>query len=236
MKVIILLGVLLCLASAKQWAVLVAGSNTYSNYRHQADVFHAYQTLTKNGFDKENIITLAYDDIANAASNPYKGKVFNKPSYANPGVDVYAGIQIDYKGADVTPENFLAVLEGNETATKGKKVLKPTPDDKVFIFFSDHGAPGLIAFPSKYLYADQLIQTFNKITGKFDKLVFYLEVFLALYRPVNLAQCSKSSPQAPKSMPFLPPTQLSLHGEHTATLMMWCRENISIHALVTFSV
>ncbi len=180
MKVIILLGVLLCLASTKQWAVLVAGSNTYSNYRHQADVFHAYQTLTNNGFDKENIITLAYDDIANSASNPYKGKVFNKPTYANPGVDVYAGVQIDYKGADVTPENFLAVLEGNDTATKGKKVLKATPEDKVFIFFSDHGAPGLIAFPSKYLYADQLIQTFNKITGKFDKLVFYLEVLIVL--------------------------------------------------------
>lgn len=25
------------------WAVLVAGSNGWGNYRHQADVFHAYQ-------------------------------------------------------------------------------------------------------------------------------------------------------------------------------------------------
>lgn len=186
MKVIILLAILLCLTSAKQWAVLVAGSNTYSNYRHQADVFHAYQTLTKNGFDKENIITFAYDDIANSVSNPYKGKVFNKPTYSNPGVDVYAGVQIDYRTADVTPENFLAVLEGNDTTTKGKKVLKLTPNDKVFIFFSDHGSPGLIAFPSKYLYADQLLQTFNKITGKFDKLVFYLEVFISLFLDMRI--------------------------------------------------
>jgi len=28
------------------------------------------------------------------------------------------------------------------------KVLKSGPKDKVFVYFADHGAPGLIAFPS----------------------------------------------------------------------------------------
>lgn len=54
-------------------------------------------------------------------------------------------------------------------------MLDVTPDDNVFVFFSDHGAPGLIAFPSKYLYADQMLTSLNKITGKFNKFVFYLE-------------------------------------------------------------
>lgn len=37
---------LICLtASAGNWAVIVAGSNTYANYRHQSDVFHAYKIL-----------------------------------------------------------------------------------------------------------------------------------------------------------------------------------------------
>lgn len=178
MKVIILLALVFSVALSWQWAVLVAGSNTYSNYRHQADVFHAYQTLVNNGFAQDKIITFAYNDIALSPNNPYKGKVFNKPTYQGPGVDVYDGIKIDYSGADVTPENFLAVLEGDSTKTKGKKVLELEPSDKVFVFFSDHGSPGLIAFPSKYLYADQLIQTFNKITGKFSKFVFYLEVII----------------------------------------------------------
>jgi legumain len=44
----------------------------------------------------------------------------------------------------------------------------------VFIFFSDHGAVGLIAFPNKYLYADALITTFQKMKGKYGKIVFYL--------------------------------------------------------------
>jgi legumain len=35
------------------------------------------------------------------------------------------------------------------------------------LYFSDHGAPGLIAFPSKYLYADSLIQTFTKMKGRY---------------------------------------------------------------------
>ena len=47
------------------WAVLVAGSNGFWNYRHQADICHAYQVLLKNGFPASNIIVMAYDDIAN---------------------------------------------------------------------------------------------------------------------------------------------------------------------------
>lgn len=59
----------------------MAGSHTYSNYRHQSDVFHAYQILLKNGFSKDKIITFAYDDIAHNIKNPFKGKVFNKPTF-----------------------------------------------------------------------------------------------------------------------------------------------------------
>ena len=53
-------------------------------------------------------------------------------------------------------------------------MLESTRSDNVFIFFADHGAPGLIAFPSKNLYADKLIDSFAKINGKYNKLVFYL--------------------------------------------------------------
>lgn len=97
---------LLCffsLVCTDQWAILIAGSNTWYNYRHQADVYHAYQVLIKKGFSKDRILTFAYDDIAKASQNLFPGKVFNKPSYANPGEDVYAGVKIDYSGALVTP-------------------------------------------------------------------------------------------------------------------------------------
>ena len=114
---LLLVGVVVC----DNWAVLIAGSHTWANYRHQADVYHAYQVLIKGGYDPNRIITLAYDDIAHHVTNPFKGKVFNHPTYKDPGVDVYAGIKIDYSKGDVTPEVFQAVLEGNKTfvAKKG---------------------------------------------------------------------------------------------------------------------
>ena len=96
MRLILLIAVLVAAVSCDHWAILVAGSNTYGNYRHQADVYHAYQVLIKGGFDQNKIITLAYDDIANNIKNPFKGKVFNRPTDKEPGVDVYAGVKIDY--------------------------------------------------------------------------------------------------------------------------------------------
>jgi len=88
--------------------------------------------------------------------------------------------KLDYTGRDVTPENFLAVLKGDAAAVKGKgtgRVLTSTKDDKVFVYFTDHGATGLIAFPSSELYADQLIKGLQYMHDKqmYKRLVFYLE-------------------------------------------------------------
>lgn len=61
------------------WAILVAGSNGWGNYRHQADVCHAYQVLKAGGLKDERIIVLMYDDIANNEENPHQGTVVNSP-------------------------------------------------------------------------------------------------------------------------------------------------------------
>ncbi|CAK5035769.1 unnamed protein product [Meloidogyne enterolobii] len=42
----------------------------------------------------------------------------------------------------------MAVLLGDKEKTGGKRVLESTKNDKVFIFFSDHGATGFINFPA----------------------------------------------------------------------------------------
>ena len=67
MRFTALLSILLfAFISCDNFAVLVAGSNTWSNYRHQSDIFHHYQILRERGVKPENIIVFAYDDIANA--------------------------------------------------------------------------------------------------------------------------------------------------------------------------
>lgn len=180
MKVCIFLA-LFAAVYAKNWALIVAGSNTYSNYRHQADVAHAWQLLTtKGGYPEAQVITMMYDDIANSPSNPVKNNLVNHPCPDCP--NVYPGsAKIDYKGNDVTPANFLKVLQGDKTGMKGigsGKVVDSTKDDNVFIFFSDHGAPGIVAFPSGgYLHADDLNNAIKKMheNAKYKEMVFYIE-------------------------------------------------------------
>jgi len=172
----IVLAFVACVEAAGQnWAVLVAGSNGYYNYRHQSDICHAYQIFKKNGVPDSNIIVFMYDDIANSGQNPHKGVIINTDN----GPNVYPGVPKDYIGDDVTPQNFLNVLMGKDMSGIGSgKTLKSTKDDRVFIFFSDHGAPGLVAFPGfKMLYAKDLIPVLTNMSkqNKFDQLVFYLE-------------------------------------------------------------
>uniref|UniRef100_T1KP86 legumain n=1 Tax=Tetranychus urticae TaxID=32264 RepID=T1KP86_TETUR len=161
-------------SSSNIHAVLVAGSNGFENYRHQADVCHAYQVLRSHGVPSENIIVMMYDDIANNKENPYPGRIFNVPN----GTDVYQGVSKDYTGPEVNSENFMKVLKGDkELAAKGKKVLQTGPDDHVFIYFADHGGTGIICFPSDSLTSQDLNETLtymhqNKMYGK---LTFYLE-------------------------------------------------------------
>jgi legumain len=187
MKAVVLCAIALCVAIATasmssnsvgtNWALVIAGSNGYYNYRHQADVCHAYQVLHAHGIPDSNIIVMMYDDIANNDENPVKGNIINKPN----GSNVYPGVLKDYTGETVTAQNFLNVLSGNAAAMKGigsGRVINSGPNDNVFVFFSDHGGPGLIAMPTgPYLYAKDLVTTLKSMASgkKFHQLVFYLE-------------------------------------------------------------
>jgi len=156
------------------WAVLVAGSNTWGNYRHQADICHAYQVLKENGFSDEYVIVMMYDDIAHNLQNPFPGEVFNKEN----GPDVYAGVPKDYIGSAVTASNFYNVLQGITTKGGSGKVIRSTHLDNIFVFYSDHGSVGLICMPvGPYVYADDLSVVLKSMasSGKFNKFLFYVE-------------------------------------------------------------
>ena len=171
MNILLIFLITLCCVSADKWAVLVAGSYGYWNYRHQADICHAYQILHENGFPDSNIIVMMYDDIAYNSGNPFHGVIINKPN----GNNMYVNVPKDYTGDDVTPENFLSILRGNSSI--GKKVLKTGPDDNIFIFFADHGGPGIICFPRDELYAHELIETlqYMHMNNRYKNIIFYLE-------------------------------------------------------------
>nr|POE83491.1 vacuolar-processing enzyme [Quercus suber] len=129
------------LTSGTKWAVLLAGSRSYSNYRHQANVCHAYQILKRGGLKDENIIVFMYD-IAFNEENLRLGVIINNPN----GSDVYHGVPKDYTGANVTVNNFFAVILGNRSALTGGsgKVVDSGPNDHIFIYDTDHGGPGVL--------------------------------------------------------------------------------------------
>jgi len=161
----------------KKWAFLVAGSRLYQNYRHQADVAHAFQVMKKNGIPLENIIVMMYDDIAHHHLNPFPGNLINEPH----GPNVYTGIKVDYRGNDVTAENFLKVLQGDAEGMKGigtGRVIESTSEDNVFVYYADHGNKGLIAFPKRgSLYSKDLLAAIDNMhqKNKYKKMVFYIE-------------------------------------------------------------
>ncbi|XP_059458038.1 vacuolar-processing enzyme-like [Corylus avellana] len=160
----------------KRWGVLVAGSSGYANYRHQADVCHAYQVLKKGGLKEENIIVFMYDDIAFHASNPTPGVIINKP-YGN---DVYYGVPKDYTGDDVNVNNFYAVLLGNKSALTGGsgKVVDSGPNDSIFLYYVDHGSSGILGMPNgEYVYAKDLINVLKKkhAAKTYKSMVIYVE-------------------------------------------------------------
>ncbi|GAB4854399.1 hypothetical protein Ancab_022985 [Ancistrocladus abbreviatus] len=144
-----------------KWAVLVAGSQGYENYRMQSNVCHAYQILKKGGFKDENIIVFMYDDIAYNKNNPTPGIIVNHPD----GPNVYAGVPKDYTGSNANVHNLLAVLGGDKNAVKGGsgKVLKSGPNDFIFLFFSSHGGwSTFVMTQEEHLLAYQLNETLTK--------------------------------------------------------------------------
>lgn len=160
-----------------KWALLIAGSSGFGNYRHQADICHAYQILKAGGLKDDNIIVFMYDDIAYNEENPRKGIIINSPK----GQDVYKGVPKDYTGKYLTTNNFLAAILGNKTSIKGGsgKVMNSGPNDHIFIYYSDHGSPGVLSMPNSGddLYAKDFINTLKKKhqLGAYKSMVIYVE-------------------------------------------------------------
>ncbi|GFO22062.1 activated cdc42 kinase 1-like [Plakobranchus ocellatus] len=166
-------------AKGKTWALLAASANGWGNYGMQADVYHAYQVIKKGGIPDEQIIVMAYDDIAQNSLNPFKGKVFH--SYDM--MDVYKGVNIDYSGKSVTKEIFLAALRGDKEGVKNLtgregKVIDSGPNDNIFVYISDHGGPGIVCWlDGNDLTAKELNKTITTMhqNKRYKHMVLYID-------------------------------------------------------------
>ena len=208
---------------ANNWAILVCGSTGYYNYRHHADVAHAYQIMREGGIPPDHIITLMYNDVPNSPDNPFPGKLFNRPGNDSP--DVYEGVIVDYKGSTVSPTTLMKVLLGDSTTRN--KVLNSTHNDNVFLYFADHGAPGALSLPSDNLYVDELINVIRAMHEKdvYNKFVLYVDacysgsMFTRLPDDLNVVAVTASNEQSP-------------HMQFTVVMKLLLMEPILVHVWV----
>jgi hypothetical protein len=125
----------------KRWALLVAGSKGWANYRFQADVFAMYQLLKQYGYDDEHIVLICEDDVASHSNNPYPGQL----RISDTGANVYDAAAIDYRLNTLSPNDIANILQGR-SSERLPKVLSPDADDNVLVFWSSHGSPSSLDF------------------------------------------------------------------------------------------
>jgi len=123
------------------WAVIVATSMGWENYRHQADALAIYDLLRRNGVDDGQIILFLIDDIAESERNPVKGDVHDEVG----GENLRERAIVDYSGPEVSVQNFRNALLGNITAEIGD-VLYTNENSNILLYVAGHGGDGLIAF------------------------------------------------------------------------------------------
>ena len=156
------------------WALLVASSKEWANYRHQADVLAIYQHLKQAGYTDDRIILIAEDDIADNVSNPNKGVV----QVTIGGNNVYEQVEIDYRMSELQAKDILAILSG-EKSERLPIVIESTANDNVFVFWSGHGVPGALCWNDDAygIMGDQLDETFHRMREKrsYRKLLMMVE-------------------------------------------------------------
>jgi ABC-type branched-subunit amino acid transport system substrate-binding protein/glycosylphosphatidylinositol transamidase (GPIT) subunit GPI8 len=129
------------------WALIVATSSGWENYRHQADALAQYRLLRSNGVPDDHIILIIADDLAGNPNNKVPGVVRNELK----GEDLYVNVKVDYLLKDVTADDLLSILTGKRSANL-PEVIQSTAGDNIYIFLAGHGNENGI-----YLHLSQAI-------------------------------------------------------------------------------
>ena len=124
-----------------RWALLIAASTGWGNYRFQADVFAMYQILRQHGYEDDHIVLICPDDAANNAKNIESGEL----RVSDDGPNLYAPEAIDYRLADLSPSDLADILQGRRSEHL-PHVISPDSTDNVFVFWSSHGSVGSMDF------------------------------------------------------------------------------------------
>lgn len=127
------------------WAVLVGTSRFWFNYRHLANVLSMYRTVKRLGIPDSQIILMLPDDMACNPRNAFPGTVYSNSDRA---VDLYGdNIEVDYRGYEVTVENFIRLLTDRvgEEMPRSKRLLTDERSN-VLVYMTGHGGNEFLKF------------------------------------------------------------------------------------------
>ncbi|KAM7508791.1 hypothetical protein LguiA_019244 [Lonicera macranthoides] len=97
------------------------------NYRHMANTLSLYRTVKRLGIPDERIILMLADDMACNARNK--------------------SIRVDYRGYEVTVENFFRVLTGRQqNAVPRSKRLLSDEGSHILLYMTGHGVDEFLEF------------------------------------------------------------------------------------------
>ena len=146
----------------EQWAVVVAASSGFQNYRHQADALNIYQYLRSQGFSDDHILLVMADDIASSEYNIHPGVV----SISIDGENLYHDVDIDHKLAELTASDILDKIAA----------LPSDADDNIFIFWSGHGSTqGLSWRDDETITPGMARSLMDRLQGRYRKLMWCIE-------------------------------------------------------------
>ncbi|KAJ7626653.1 peptidase C13 family-domain-containing protein [Mycena polygramma] len=185
------------------WAVLVCASRYWFNYRHMANALGMYRTVKRLGIPDSNIILMLADDTACNARNRFPGSV-----YANPGrgLDLYGdNIEVDYRGYEVTVENFIRVLTGRmEPSVPRSKRLLTDASSNIFVYMTGHGGNEFLKFQdNEEISAFDIADAFEQMHQKkrYNEIFFMIDtcqantMYTKFYSPNILATGSSKLDQ-----------------------------------------
>lgn len=110
-----------------------------------ANTLSLYRTVKRLGIPDERIILMLADDMACNARNNYPAQVFNNENHQ---LNLYGdNVEVDYRGYEVTVENFLRVLTGrHESAVPRSKRLLSDEGSHILLYMTGHGGDEFLKF------------------------------------------------------------------------------------------
>jgi hypothetical protein len=132
------------------YGIIVSSSRFWFNYRHSSNVYAVYDAMRRLGTPDDRILLYLAHDHACDARNSYTAQQFNSDN-DDPRVAVTSPTaEVDFAGADVTPEALLRAITGRHTAgTHPRQRIEPSRTSTLVVYLTGHGGDGFLKFHDK---------------------------------------------------------------------------------------